>query len=72
MRERCPGRAQKVFFEPVRDRLGYLAPQCRGMGEMGVERVRQPDLAVAQLREVAIGEHGPGQIASKPVIDVGA
>jgi hypothetical protein len=42
------------------------------MGEMGIKRMRQPNLAVAQLREVAIGEHGPGQIASKPVIDVGA
>jgi len=42
------------------------------MGEMGIKRMRQPNLAVAQLREVAIGEDGPGQIASKPVIDVGA
>ena len=42
------------------------------MGEMGIKRMRQANLAVGQLREVAIGEDGPGQIASKPVIDVRA
>ena len=42
------------------------------MGEMGIKRMRQPNLAVAQLSEVAIGEDGPGQIAGEPVIDVGA
>ena len=39
------------------------------MGEMGIKRMRQPNLAVAQLREVAIGEDGPGRIAGKSVID---
>ena len=42
------------------------------MGEMGIKRMRQPNLAVAQLREVPIGEDGPGQIPGKPVIDVRA
>ena len=38
------------------------------MGEMGIKRMRQPNLAVAQLREVAIGEHGPGQIAGRAIM----
>jgi hypothetical protein len=34
---------------------------------MGIKGMRQPNLAVAHLREVAIGEDGPGQIAGRAV-----
>jgi hypothetical protein len=41
------------------------------MGEMSIERVRQPNLAVAQLGKVAVGKDRIDQIAEQPKIDIG-
>ena len=41
------------------------------MGEMGIERVCQPNLAVAQLGKVAVGKDRIGQMTEQPKIDIG-
>ena len=70
MYKRCLSCAHKAFLEPVRDRLAYLTPQRRGMGKMCIERVRQPDLAVAQFGEVAVGKGRIDEIAGQPKIHI--
>jgi hypothetical protein len=40
------------------------------MREMGVERVRQTNLAIRQLVKVPVCKHGRGEIVREPVIDI--
>ena len=71
MGECCLGRADKTISEPAGDRFRYLAPNGRGMGEMRIERVCQPDFAAAQFGKVAVGKRRIREIAEQPKIDIG-
>ena len=41
------------------------------MGKMGIERVCQPNLSIAQLGTVAVGKHRIDQMTEQPKIDIG-
>jgi hypothetical protein len=66
------GCAIKAPRQPLRDRLACLPPQRRGVGEMGIERMRQAHLIVRKFMEVAIGKDRCLDIREQPIFDVRA
>ena len=42
------------------------------MGEVGIERVRQANLAIRKLSKVAVRKDGGAEVGDQPVINIGA
>src|SRR5215469_4179545 len=64
LRAAWPGGADRVAErrgQPLRDILARGLPQRCSMGEMGIERMRKPDLPIRRFVKVAVGKGGDSE-----------